>query len=353
LVRVEDRDGAVGWGEVYASFPPGAGEHRVRLLNQLFAPIVCDSAGFENPNKLHARLENATRILALQSGELGPLAQCQAGIDIAVWDLLARRNGTPLWRFLLACARPKDELSAPTSPLALPVYASGINPDYPERLVRAAWDAGHRAFKLKLGFGRERDLRNVRAARAELGEGVPIMADANQAWELSEAIAMAHALAPYGLVWLEEPMPADTPYDTWRALVDVAPMPIAAGENLRSRVAYEDAIAAGVFGILQPDPIKWGGFTGSLPVVRRIVKTGIRFCPHYLGGGIGLLAAAHLLAASEAPGGFLEYDVNENPLRNELIGDVLRVEDGRVTCPATPGLGAEPDFSVAAAYIVC
>src|SRR5919202_1379883 len=176
------------------------------------------------------------------------------------------------------------------------------------------------------------------------------MVDANQAWDLDESMHMADALARFGLEWLEEPMPADTPVPSWRRLADVSPVPLAAGENLRSRAAHDEAISERLFAVLQPDPIKWGGFTGSLPVVRRAVEAGIRFCPHYLGGGIGLMAAAHLLAAVEAPNGLLEYDTNRNPLREDLAEGFPRVTDGRIVLPEAPGLGVEPDLRRMAGY---
>lgn len=350
LVRLEDADGAVGWGEAYANFPVGAGEHRVRLLRELFAPLVGE-AGPCSPPELHERLTRATRVLGLQSGEVGPLAQCVAGLDIAAWDLAARREGRPLWRVLRDWAGADGPVMA-QEPLRLPVYASGINPDVPERLAAAAREAGHRAFKLKLGFGRERDLANVAAVRRELGAEAPLMVDPNQAWDLEESLVMARALAGFGLDWLEEPMPADTPLADWIRLREAAPMPLAAGENLRSRVEFDRAIAARVFGVLQPDPIKWGGFSGSWPVVRAAVAAGSRFCPHYLGGGIGLMACAHLLAATAAPGGLLEYDTNVNPLREGLIAGFPAIVEGTLALPEGPGLGVEPDLLGAAGYLV-
>lgn len=349
LVRVEDSQGAVGWGEIYANFPVGAGEHRARLLRELFAPLVVE-AGPCTPPELHARLERATRILALQSGEVGPLAQCIAGIDIAVWDLMARLQGRPLWRLLREWA----DLQPPTAPASsprLPVYASGINPDAPEGLARAAWGQGHRAFKLKLGFGRERDLANVAAVRAEIGPA-PFMVDANQAWDLDEALVMAGALAPFDLEWLEEPVPADTPVFLWRKLAEASRVPLAGGENLRSRAAFDEVLAERPFAVLQPDPIKWGGFSGTLPVVREAVAAGLRFCPHYLGGGVGLMACAQLLAGVDAPGGLLEYDTNVNPLREDLVENFPLVCEGTLTVPAGPGLGVEPDLRRAAGFLV-
>ena len=89
---------------------------------------------------------------------------------------------------------------------------------------------------------------------------------------------------------------------------------------------------------------KWGGFSGCLPVARAIRAAGLRYCPHYLGGGIGLLASAHLLAAAGGDG-LLEIDANDNPLRTATCGAVARIRAGRATLDEAPGLGFTPDLA--------
>jgi L-alanine-DL-glutamate epimerase-like enolase superfamily enzyme len=233
-------------------------------------------------------LSERTAVLALQSGEHGPLAQAIAGVDIALWDLAARRAGEPLWR-LLGGQSPQ-----------VPVYASGINPDAPEKVAVARRAEGYRAFKLKVGFGAERDCANLRTLRDTLGSEVALMVDANQGWTLEQALEMAPRLEEFGLQWLEEPLRADRPWDEWRRLGQRTRVPLAAGENLIGNDAFDHALHAEALGVVQPDMAKWGGFSGCLPVARRILAGGARYCPHFLGGGIGLLASAHLLAASAA-----------------------------------------------------
>ena len=84
--------------------------------------------------------------------------------------------------------------------------------------------------------------------------------------------------------------------------------------------------------------------TGCLEVVRLCHQHGVRYCPHYLGGAIGLLASAHLLAAAGGDG-LLEMDVNPNPLRTVALGEILKPVDGWVALPASPGLGLTPDLA--------
>lgn len=338
LVRVEDPDGAAGWGEVWCNFPSVGAEHRGRLIESVLAPLL-QGQTFESPSAAWAMLTAKTEVLAIQSGERGPLAQAIAGVDLALWDLAGRKAKQPLWQ-LLGGSSPR-----------IPVYASGLNPDSPERLARIRQQQGHRAFKLKVGFGRERDLANLAALRTALGADAVLMVDANQAWNLEQAIEIAPRLAQFNLQWLEEPLRADVPWSEWQALATKAHMPLAAGENLAGQVAFDEALRAKALTVVQPDIAKWGGFSGCLPVAKKILATGLRFCPHYLGGGVGLVASAHLLAAAGGDG-MLEIDANDNPLRTLTCGSLLEVKNGTALLTDAPGLGVTPDLAALKPYRV-
>ncbi|HET7729324.1 MAG TPA: hypothetical protein VFK48_04745, partial [Usitatibacter sp.] len=99
LVEAEGEGGLRGWGEVWCNFPSVGAEHRARLVGELLGPMVVGAAP-ATPAETFDRLTRATEVLAIQAGEPGPLAQCIAGIDIALWDLAARRAGEPLWMHL-------------------------------------------------------------------------------------------------------------------------------------------------------------------------------------------------------------------------------------------------------------
>lgn len=330
FVRVEDHDGAVGWGEAWCNFPACGAEHRARLVATVLAPLATGRR-FASPAEAFDWLGQRTAVLAIQSGEPGPMAQAIAGIDLALWDLCARRAGQPLWRFL---GGTQDRIA---------VYASGINPERPQDVVAERQAEGYRAFKLKIGFGRERDLENVAAVRALLGAQVPLMVDANQGWSLEEALAMLEPLAGFGLGWLEEPLRADQPWSQWQQLAGASSLPLAAGENLLGAPAFAQAMDAACLSVLQPDLAKWGGISGCWPVIRAARERGLRYCPHYLGGGIGLLASAHVLAASGGDG-LLEIDANPNPLRTLLAGPLRQVRDGACVLGEAPGIGVQPDL---------
>jgi L-alanine-DL-glutamate epimerase-like enolase superfamily enzyme len=346
-VCVQDADGAQGWGEVWCNFPDSGAMHRCRLLQEVFAPLL-PALQADHPAALSAQVAARTRILRLQSAEYGPLDQCAAGLDAAVWDLYARRLGQPLYQVL---HRALYTQGGPTQMPAAPrirAYASGINPQGAGQTVARAAQAGHRAFKVKVGFGNDTDLRTLHDARAAAGDRW-LAADANQGWTLEQAQAFLPQLEKFKLAWMEEPLAADAPAADWQALKPHTPMPLAAGENINHLSAFGDALQHWGLDVMQPDLAKWGGFTGCLQVVRQSLAHGVMYCPHYLGGGIGLMASAHLLAAS-GQDGLLEMDVNPNPLRTEALNGALTPKEGWVSLPDSPGLGFTPDLAAMKAW---
>lgn len=138
--------------------------------------------------------------------------------------------------------------------------------------------------------------------------------------------------------WLEEPLPVDAPEADWRALAQTSDVPLAGGENIAGREAFDRAICAGILSVIQPDVAKWGGVSGCFAVARAAISAGRTYCPHFLGGGVGLLASAHLLAAAGGDG-LLEVDVNPNPLRDVIAPIADHVALGAWTLDAAPGLG--------------
>jgi L-alanine-DL-glutamate epimerase-like enolase superfamily enzyme len=330
-LRVTGEDGATGWGEVWCNFPNVGAEHRARLLVDTIAPLVV-GVDWADAASLSSTLEQRLHVLELQTAEFGPIAQAIAGVDAAAWDLVARRASVPLWR-LLGGREPR-----------VPVYASGINPAEPLRTVERMRSRGFDAFKLKVGFGLETDLANLRELRAALGRGTPLMIDANQAWSPDDAECHAQALAECQPVWLEEPLAADTPWTAWERLAQHCAIPLAAGENLRGREAFDAAIACGAWRFVQPDVGKWGGVTGCLRVAHAAQAAGRTYCPHWLGGAIGLAASLHLKAAAGGPG-WVEVDANPNPLREALLDALTPVKHGVILLDDRPGLGFEPPMA--------
>ena len=252
LVRLEDEDGAYGWGEIWCNFPSVAAEHRVRLISDVLVPLLFSQSSIQ-PIETLSSFTQKTHILTIQCGEPGPLAQAIAGLDIAIWDLAARKMGKPLYTIFSDKEVEK-----------VPVYASGINPDQALKTVSDCRKEGFRAFKLKVGFGPDVDVPNVTRIAEQLHANESLMLDANQAWSLAEAKRFIDAISDYPVKWLEEPIPADRPEDEWAELSCVSPIPLAAGENIQGIKAFSNRISAGHIAVIQPDVSKWGGVTGCL-----------------------------------------------------------------------------------------
>lgn len=335
LLRLEDADGAVGWGDIWGNFPTVTTEYRANLAafvlpELLLGQTVTDVPGFYR--SLVAKL----RVLALQADEPGPVASILAATDQALWDLAARKAGQPLRKLL-----------DPNAGDRVPVYASGLNPGDGPETVEAERAAGHRNFKLKIGFGDDVDQRNVRRIVDGLGQGERFFVDANQKWGLEDAIRAAGWLADWGVGWLEEPMPADAPDADWRALKAATRLPLAGAENLRGLDRVKTALEW--LDYVQPDVGKWGGVTDCFRIARMALDAGRTYCPHWLAGGVGLAHSANLLAAAGGAG-LLEMDVNENPFRDQVLGGALAVREGFVDLPDGPGIGLEPDLEAMARW---
>lgn len=327
LVRVTDQTGTKGYGEIWCNFPVCGASHRQQLVQTELAPRI-EGKSFISPRLCFDEMTQMMRILKLQTGEPGPIAQAIAGIDIAVWDMIARRTGKPVYTLLGSDRN------------IIPAYASGINPVGVLDTVAGARSRGHCKFKIKVGFGSEVDKANIVAVEGDLSHSESFLLDANQGWSPDEARKAMSWISSYAPCWIEEPMPVDVPASEWLELKKSTTVPIAGGENFITGEEYDTVCQRKWLDVVQPDIAKWGGFTDCLPVARKVVEAGLSYCPHSLGGGIALSASAHLLAAAGGPG-LLECDVNENSFRDEVFD--LPLNDGIVTLSEEPGLGVNTE----------
>ena len=326
LLRIEDTDGHAGWGEIWGNFPSITCAYRAALACKVL-PEPLLGAAVETPGAFCIQLANKLRVLAVQAAEPGPISAVLAATNQALWDLAARRQALPLRRAL-------NEDAGET----VPVYASGLNPtDSVEVAVRAR-EAGHRAFKLKIGFGDDVDRRNLHGLRLTMKEGEQLFVDANQRWSLGEALGQITMLEAMDVDWWEEPMLAEAPASDWRVLRDSTLLPLAGGENLRDMDAFRTAFSYLAF--VQPDLGKWGGIDGCLAIARSALKHNCTYCPHWLSGGVGLMHSAHLLAAAGGDG-LLEVDANPNPLRSRIVDPATGIFEGRLHMVDAPGIGIE------------
>ncbi|MGI9437012.1 MAG: mandelate racemase/muconate lactonizing enzyme family protein [Geminicoccaceae bacterium] len=278
-------------------------------------------------------------LLSLQAGESGPADQIASGLDIAMHDLAARKAGVSLATFLGG------------APRALESYASGIDSRLAPAMIATARDAGFSTFKLRVGFDREGDADVFKTCGGLIDNGEVLAVDANQNWSVADVHGLKGLINDAPLAWVEEPLPVDRPLSEWVDVAGALIHPIAGGENMRSPDQFDQAIAGHVFGVIQPDVCKWGGLSGCLDIARRASSAGKRYCPHFLGGGLGLVTSAHFLSAAGGDG-MLEIDVNDNALRELFAGSLLPLRDGRAITPDGPGLGVTPDRDLIRDYEV-
>lgn len=331
LIEITADNGLTGYGESWLNFPAWGPRERAGTIEEGVKPVLIG----ENPEHVLALNDKLWRHLTrigLQWGSPGAISQAISGADLALWDLAGKLVGLPVCRMV-------GERGAP-----VPVYASGLGPIVDEEVVRWHQDRGVQAFKLKIGFNPDQDLRELRRLRKMVGAEALVMADANQAWQAREAMTMADRLQEFNLRWLEEPVAASDLPGSIR-VAQHSPVPIAAGENLYGLRTFVDWMDAGGLHVVQPDLTKVGGFSRAYTVARMAEAWGIPYAPHFLGSGLGLLATAHLFAA--VPGGLIvELDSNPNRLRTSLFHGGLTIEQGHLVLPAGVGWGLDFDWDV-------
>lgn len=270
-----------------------------------------------------------------------------AGVDIALWDLIGKACGQPLYK-LWGGGRDR-----------VPAYASMVllsTPDERARLAAELRAEGWQAIKLRLHHATMReDLHTVEAMREAVGDSVTLMVDANQAqssgnwqpgvlWDYRRAVETARELQDLGCYWLEEPLPRYAFGDLAR-LNDQVELPIAGGENNRGVHEFLQMLQENVYDLLQPESMVLGGVTEARKIGVLAEAFGKKVAPHHGGRGLGTIAHLHLVASwSHAP--YLEllhdppigaYQHGFSILQNPPIVD----QDGLVAVPQGPGLGVE------------
>jgi D-galactarolactone cycloisomerase len=277
-------------------------------------------------------------------------------VEVAVWDLVSRARGEPLWRLL---GGERDRIGAYAS--------SGELVDAAERVrrCRALLDAGIRATKIRLHSRDWRiDLPVIEAVREAVPE-LEVMVDANQGWrmpgdltprwDLATATEFAGELERLGIYWLEEPLPTED-IDGYAALGGSSELRIAAGEFVRSLAEARDLVTRGGVDIVQSDVVLVGGISGARDVASTARANGRMWSPHTWSNGYGLLANLHAaLAFSDCP--YLEVPFDPpawSPERRDwLLPVTLEIaDDGTIGPPPGPGLGVVPDFNQLEQYRV-
>jgi len=319
--RLRDEDGTEGLGYTYTVGTGGGAVHALITRDLALLLIGAD------PDRIEALWQKMWWAVHY-GGRGGQAVLAISALDIALWDLKARRAGKPLWRVL-----------GGYDP-AVPCYAGGIDLDFPlEQLLRQTDDnlaKGFRAIKMKVGRPRlSEDVARVQAMRTHLGDDFPLMADANMRWSADEAIRAARALRDCNLVWLEEPTIPDDIAGHVRIVRDGG-VPIATGENLHTLWEFQNLIRAGGVTFPEPDVSNCGGITVFMKVAHLAEAANLPLTSH----GVHDLTV-HLLAAVPNRS-YLE--VHGFGL-DRYIAQPLVIRDGNAIAPERPGHGVAFDWA--------
>ena len=316
-VRVRDADGAEGMGYTYAVNSGAAAFHA--LIEGYLAPTIQDQDA-DHTESLWQQMWWKVHY----SGRGGHATSAISAVDIALWDLKARRVGLPLWRLLGGYdAR-------------VPAYAGGVDLDFSTEELLAQADRfqaqGFRAIKMKVGRPQLReDVERVRRMREHLGDDFPLMVDANMRWSVDQAIRAARELEPFNLVWIEEPtIPDDV--DGHVRVVREGRTPVATGENLHTLYEFRAMMAAGGVTYPEPDVTNCGGVTIFRKVGALAESHNLPLTSHGAHDvTVQLLAAAPNRSYLEVHGFSLD----------RFVAQPLQIMDGQVVASEGQGHGIE------------
>ena len=337
FVRIRTDEGLDGVGEVS---PMNAAVTHV-MVEQALAPLVVGQDPFDVEAIWHRMFHRPYKL-----GPTGAQLEAMAGIDIALWDIVGKAAGQPLYRLLGGRVRPEAE-----------VYASSMRRDMSPReeaeRALAFKEQGYRAYKIHSATpwmydnGADQTLDTVREMRMLVGDDFGILVDVNNAYLPHTAIKIARRLESYGVWHFEEPIPAYD-YDGLAALAAAVDIPIAAGEQEYQRWQFRDLILQGRVDILQPDVVKCGGITEFKKIAALAATFDKPITVHNTQPTVGTLAHLHLWLSTPSCVYPQEYNIEPHPLRDEtpIWKEPVLVERGRMQAPDRPGLGVELDEQV-------
>jgi L-fuconate dehydratase len=336
------------------------------LVGRSLASLTDNMAGFW-------RMITGDSQLRWVGPDKGVIHLATAALVNAVWDLWAKSAGKPVWRLL--CEMTPEELVAcidfryltdaltPDEALAMlretaptraariaemqaqgyPSYTTsagwlGYPDDKLRRLCRELMARGWQHFKIKVGRSLEDDLRRARIIREEIGWDRRLMMDANQVWEVDEAIASMKRLAEFRPYFIEEPTSPDDVLGHARIAAAIAPVKVATGEMCHNRVMFKQLMQSRGIGVCQIDSCRLGGINEILPVLLMAKKFGIPVWPH--AGGVGLCEYVQHLSIFDyvCVSATLEDRLTEyaDHLHEHFV-DPLVMKDGRYMPPTAPG----------------
>jgi L-alanine-DL-glutamate epimerase-like enolase superfamily enzyme len=346
LVLLETDTGLVGIGESGVAGGPIVSTQTV--VERELAPLVLGQDPFE--------IERLWRLMAVttrQHGRRGLLMHAIAGIDMALWDLIGKAVGQPVYRLL---GQFRDRVPAYAS---AGFFREGEGLAELAKECRAYREQGFKGVKIKVGRNRglspfspmeftagndlctttlAEDLERVRVAREAIGPEMALMVDVNCSWSSETAVKMARAMESLDVFWLEEPVPTDD-VDGSAALAAATSVPIAGYETESGMAGYRNLIDRRAVDVVQVDLAWSGGITEARRIAAYAYAHHLPFAPHVFSSAVNL-AASLQLAASIPNGTYFELDRNVNRIRDDLIERPFGIDsDGNLALPDAPGLG--------------
>ena len=357
------------------TFTIGRGNEVCVAAIRALAPLVIGRTLESFTGDMHAFWRHITGDSQLRwiGPEKGVIHLATGAVVNAVWDLWAKVEGKPLWKLLIdmtpeqlvSCidfryitdALTPDEAlgllrrQAPTKAQreaemvqhGFPSYTtgagwSGYSDEQMRLLCHEALANGWRHFKLKVGLNLEDDLHRGRIMREEIGAENTLMFDANQVWEVNEAIAAIQHLAAFDPFWIEEPTSPDDILGHATIARAIAPIRVATGEHVQNRIIFKQLFQANALGICQIDACRVGGVNEVLAILLMAAKFGIPVCPHAGGVGLGEYVQHLSLFDYIAISGSLENRMIEyTPHLHEHFVDPVIIKDSCYMPPDAPG----------------
>jgi galactonate dehydratase len=331
VVVVETDAGISGVGEALARFGPKA---YAELIDGLLAPKI---KGMD-PFAVEAVWQKLYRTYSGRSG--GMLIEALAAIDTALWDIMGKATGRPVYELLghMGCR-------------GIRAYASSIpwvDDDAAGKVVEDCIGWGFREIKVKIGGSVEEALARARLVREVAGPQLRLMADANWIFDVDDALEVGKGLAELGYFWFEEPIvPEDI--EGYRWLRQKLPLRLAAGESEHTAYGAAPLLTARAVGVVQPDVARSGGISETRKIALLANALHVPYAPHVgASGAVCVAASLHLAAAMP---NFLTFEcmIFPNPLRDRLVSDppgrIDQLADGMLPLPSGPGLGIELDMA--------
>jgi L-alanine-DL-glutamate epimerase-like enolase superfamily enzyme len=339
LVRVDTDEGISGIGEAaYFGGPP-------MITKMIIEKELADYIIGEDPRNIE-RLWEKMYQRSIKHGRKGAIIASMSGIDIALWDIIARSVNMPLYRLLGGF---HERIRAYAS---AGFYAEGKGLKELANEMASYVKEGFTAVKMKIGrVSQAEDVARIKAVREAIGPNIDLLVDGNNVYNAYEAIKMARKMEEYDVFWFEEPVPAEDLEGSAKVAAAID-MPLAAGENEFTRYGFRDLILHQAIDIAQPDATWCGGITEARKIAAMASAWNIACVPHSFSSAIALMSNLHF-SASIPNSMFQEFDRNYNPLREELLTEPVRInKDGYIDLPGKPGLGVELNESTVKKYRV-